>query len=269
MTDSIIQNLKLKTQNLTDWHCHILPGIDDGPATMDESIEIARGLRLAGYTTVYCTPHLVRGSYEADNAMVIATLTALQAELVQQRIGLQLLPGREYYLDEYLIEYLKDPLPLGDTKYILIEIPNHMPVAFIKETCYRIKCDGFVPMIAHPERCMHFAVQSQKPAGNLNRILGLFNGSNSKLKTQNSKFDEASLSGYLKEIGCRFQGNLGSFVGRYGEVVRTSAEHLRANGLYTCFGTDAHSSTGCSHKLSFQNEYLPISGRLQSAFYGR
>lgn len=269
MTDSLIQNLKLKTQNLTDWHCHILPGIDDGPATMDESIEMARGLRLEGYTTVYCTPHLVRGSYDADNAMVTATLAALQAELVHQRIGLRLLPGREYYLDEYLIEYLKDPLPLGDTKYILIEIPNHMPVAFIKETCYRIKCAGFVPMIAHPERCAHFAVQPQKPAGNLNRILGLFNGSNAEFKTQNSKLEEPSLSGYLKEIGCRFQGNLGSFVGRYGETVRTNAERLRETGLYACFGTDYHSASGCSQKFPIQNEYSPISGLLQSAARGR
>lgn len=254
---------------MTDWHCHILPGIDDGPATMDEAVDMAKTLRQEGYTTVYCTPHLVRGSFEADNAMVMATLAALQAELVQQRIGLRLLPGREYYLDEYLIEYLKDPLPLGDTKYIMIEIPNHMPVAFVKETCYRIKCAGFVPMIAHPERCMHFAVQSQKLAGNLDRILGLFNGSNSKFKTENPKLEEASLSGYLIELGCCFQGNLGSFVGRYGEMVRTNAERLRETGLYACFGTDYHSASGCSQKFSIQHEYLPVSGCLQSVARGR
>lgn len=258
MTDSLIQNLKLKTQYLTDWHCHILPGIDDGPATMDESIEMARGLRLEGYTTVYCTPHLVRGSFEADNAMVTATLVALQAELVQQRIGLRLLPGREYYLDEYLIEYLKDPLPLGDTKYIMIEIPNHMPVAFIKETCYRIKCAGFVPMIAHPERCTLFAVPERQPDGWFDVLGSRFNVFNSKLKTQNSKPADNPLLAYLQEIDCKFQGNLGSFVGRYGETVRTNAERLRAAGLYACFGTDAHSATRCSHKFPIQNEYPPI-----------
>lgn len=257
------------TKNLTDWHCHILPGIDDGPATMEDAVAMARALRRAGYATVYCTPHLVRGSYEADNATVLATLASLQTELVRQRIGVRLLPGREYYLDEYLMEYLKDPLPLGDTKYILIEIPNHMPVAFIKETCYRIKCAGFVPMIAHPERCTLFAVPKRQPDGWFDVFGSRFNVFNSKLKTQNPKPADNPLLAYLQEIDCKFQGNLGSFVGRYGETVRTSAERLRENGLYACFGTDDHSASGCMQKFSIQYEFFPDCGRLQGAFRGR
>ena len=86
---------------MIDWHCHILPGIDDGPATMDEAVEMANALRQAGYATVYCTPHLIKGSFEADNVTVRSTLAALQAELARQRIELLLLPGREYYLTSF------------------------------------------------------------------------------------------------------------------------------------------------------------------------
>jgi protein-tyrosine phosphatase len=77
---------------------------------------------------------------------------------------------------------------------------------------------------------------------------------NSKLKThacapkhcsaqeQNSKPEEASLLAYLRDLGCKFQGNLGSFTGFYGERVRRQAEQLRAAGLYTHYGTDLHST---------------------------
>ncbi len=240
--------LTLKTQNLTtDWHCHILPGLDDGPATMDEAVEMAKALHQAGYTTVHCTPHLIKGSFEADNATVKAILAALQAELTQQQVDLELLPGREYYLDEFLLDYLKEPLPLGKTRFILIEIPHHAPVEFVKETSYRITCSGYTPMIAHPERCRLLDPKLQ----NENRK-GLWGSLfNSKLKTlqarslgQNSKPAENSLLAYLLDIGCQFQGNLGSFAGFYGERTRASAGQLREMGLYNCFGSDGHSAEG-------------------------
>jgi protein-tyrosine phosphatase len=69
---------------------------------------------------------------------------------------------------------------------------------------------------------------------------------NPRLKTQNSSGPRSgakpdnSLLGYLKEIGCAFQGNLGSFAGRYGGRVRQAAERLREAGIYTHFGSDAH-----------------------------
>ncbi len=225
---------------MTDWHCHLLPGIDDGPATMAEAVEMARALSQAGYTAVHCTPHLVKGTFEADNATVRTTLALLQAELVRQRIELLLLPGREYYLDEFLMEYLEKPLALGNERFLLIEISDQMPAEFVKETCYRIKCSGYVPMIAHPERCRHFEFHAPHNKG----LRELFNIFNSKPKTQKSDLNEPSLLGYLKGIGCLFQGNLGSFAGIYGERVRQSAANLNSLKMYTHFGTDLHSTKG-------------------------
>jgi protein-tyrosine phosphatase len=229
----LTQNSKLKTQNwcCTDWHCHLLPGIDDGAATMEESVAMARALSAAGFTTVCCTPHLMKGSYDTSATEIRERTAQLQQRLAAESIPLKLLAGAEYYLDEYLLQLLQDPLPLGDTRQILVEISSHAPVEFVKETFYRIKCSGYTPLIAHPERCTLLEPKSTAP-GKKGLWSSLFN---SKLKTQNSE-----LLDYLREIGCKFQGNLGSFAGVYGDRVRQRALTFLKSELYDCFGSDAH-----------------------------
>jgi protein-tyrosine phosphatase len=225
------------TNLLTDYHCHLLPGLDDGAATMDEAVEMATALRQAGYSTVYCTPHMLKGTFEVDNATVRTTLSSLQAELTRRQIELQLLPGREYYLDEFFSEHLKDPLLLGETRLILVEIPENLQAEFIKSTFFQLKSSGYTPLIAHPERCRLLEL-AEPPKKGLSALLKTIN---SKLKTESSKLEKASLLTYLREIDCKFQGNLGSFAGLYGERVQRQAEQFRAAGLYTHYGSDLHS----------------------------
>ena len=111
-------------------------------------------------------------------------------------------PAGSPIFDEFLFDYLKDPITLGDTKYILVEIPD--PSAeFAKETCFRIKLSGFIPMIAHPERCNLFAPPEKVETSR-------FRFSDSKFKGEDSKPNEPSLLDYLKDLGCAFQANLGS-----------------------------------------------------------
>jgi protein-tyrosine phosphatase len=233
----LTQHSKLITHNsTTDWHCHILPGIDDGPATIEESIEMARILSAAGFTTICCTPHLIKGVYEKSASEIKSLLGQLQEQLTSNSIQMQLLAGAEYYLDEYLHKLLDDPLPLGNSRQILVEIPNQAPIEFVKESCYRIKCSGFIPLIAHPERCT--LLEPEPKASGKNGLLGsLFN---SKLKSQNSKLADGSLLAYLRDIDCRFQGNFGSFAGIYGSKVRDKARVFLQSDLYDCFGSDAH-----------------------------
>jgi protein-tyrosine phosphatase len=222
---------------MIDWHCHLLPGLDDGPATMDKSVEMAAALRKAGFVSVYCTPHLIKGGFDADNGLVRATLAVLQATLKDENIDLRLFPGREHYLDEFLFGYLKDPLPLGETKYILLELPNHIESEFVREACFRIKCSGFIPMIAHPERSSLFATPEKKETA-------WFMSALSKFKAEGSKPNNQSLLDYLKDLGCAFQANLGSFIGWYGSDVKQTANSLKEKKVYTHFGTDAHSIKG-------------------------
>jgi len=245
-------NLELRTSNLEpalkiDWHCHILPGIDDGSANMDESIAMARALCGMGFSTVYCTPHLIKGSFEADSNIVMKAFLELKAKLKVESIHLELLLGREYYMDEFLLDYLREPIPLGNTRYILVEIPSHMEPEYVKQICYRIKCSGYTPMIAHPERCRLFSL----PLSSKSRFQKWFEVQRSRFKilSKTSNVEHRtpnSLLGYLTGVGCCFQGNLGSFAGCYGSAVCTNAVRLRDCCYYTCFGSDAHSKAWCS-----------------------
>ncbi len=220
---------------MIDFHCHLLPGLDDGSATIDEAIEMAVALQKAGFITVYCTPHFIKSVYEANNEEIRESLNALQTRLKNENINLQLLAGREYYLDEFLLDYLKNPLPLGDTNMIMLEIPRYIPPELVKETCYRIKCSGFIPMIAHPERCDLFSMLPKKE-----------NSGFRFLKTE-IKNESSNLLPYLVDLGCAFQGNLGSFNGYYGPHVQKTANSLKKMAVYTHFGTDLHSSNGIKY----------------------
>ncbi|MBT0653092.1 phosphoesterase [Geobacter luticola] len=219
---------------------------------MAESIEMARLLAGAGYGTVYCTPHLIKGVYGAGNDAVRSGVGELQERLKREGIPLTVLPGREYYLDEFLADCLDDPLPLGDTGLLLVELPRQVPEELVKSTLFRIRQKGFTPLIAHPERCklLDPPPSETNQKGFLNSLI------NSKFKIQNSsgpqlgsKLASNSLLAYLQEIGCAFQGNLGSFAGYYGHRARASAERMREMGLYSCFGSDGHNVEGLKEIL--------------------
>jgi protein-tyrosine phosphatase len=222
-----------------DFHSHILPHLDDGAATLEESLEMGRLLERAGYGAVYCTPHCMQGVYENTPEGVRAKVAELQGEFDRAGISLRLHPGMEYYLDEFFPRQLDNLLPLGDTGMVLVEAPTGGYHEQIRDFVYQVKRKGFTPLFAHPER-YDFLAEDQ-PGG----ISGFFRkakrrfsateqGADSKLKTQNSKLHD------LRGLGCLFQGNLGSFGGLYGSGVKRAALAMRAAGIYHCYGTDAH-----------------------------
>lgn len=203
---------------------------------MAESLAMARKLCAAGFTTICCTPHLIRGAYERSAAEIRARVKELQVQLTAHAFPLQLLAGAEYYLDEYLLALLDDPLPLGDSGMVLVEIPAHTPGALVEETCQRMFASGFTPLIAHPERCSLLNLEPVPPNSNFwsSLVTTYFGADNSKLKTQ------SKLLSSLSEMGCKFQGNIGSFAGIYGDKVRRRAETFLQAGIYSHFGSDAH-----------------------------
>jgi protein-tyrosine phosphatase len=217
---------------MIDWHCHLLPHLDDGPPTMDKALVMAAGLQKAGFTAVYCTPHLIRGAYEADNGAVCSTVRVLRQRLLEEHIDVELFPGREYYLDEFLFDYLEEPLTIGEDRKVLLEIPPHAPAELVQATCFRLRCAGYIPLIAHPERCRLFTAPEKKRRRWYSGFL---------VQDRAGETDESGLLSYLIEIGCQFQGNIRSLTHGYGEGACTSARYLQKRGVYDCFGTDAHS----------------------------
>ncbi|MCX6179026.1 MAG: hypothetical protein NT163_06650 [Chlorobiales bacterium] len=219
-------------ERVKDYHCHILPGIDDGAETLESALSMARLFHEAGYREIYCTSHHIRGKYEASSTDVFDARCKLQAELDRENIAIKLLVGREHYLDEFLLDHLKQPLLLEGTNLFLVEIPAFIAIELVKEILFQVACRGYVPLIAHPERCNLLELADQ-------------GGKKSKFWdswiTRNAPVDnEVNLLRYFQDIGCQFQANLGSFHGLYGRYVQKKAEAFEKAGLYTHLGTDAH-----------------------------
>lgn len=229
---------------MTDYHCHLLPCIDDGPSSVNESIEMARLLCQAGYHMVYCTPHLIKGLYEADNDTIKNAVNDLQKEIDQEGITLKLLCGREYFLDNNLKDYMNDLMPLENTSYLLIEIPPHTYPGMVQDSLSAILRQNLTPVIAHPERCELFHErQIADPPRKKSRLKNLFNRSSSDFQTAvNAEDGDNKLLKWLVEKRCGFQSNLPSFNGAYGEQIQTAAQYLKSLGIYTHAGTDAHSA---------------------------
>jgi protein-tyrosine phosphatase len=214
---------------LIDYHCHILPGVDDGAATLDEALAIARLLAAAGFTSVHCTPHCIRGLYEPTPEQVRTAVAELQTQIDRAAIQLRLLPGMEYYLDEFFLARLDNPLPLGASRMLLVEVPGQGDPERVEDALTHVLAKGMVPLLAHPERTRLLddaVTRSRWPS----------------LWRRGKETTEAGLLGRLSAAGVLLQGNLGSLAGHYGPQVRERALALLGRKSYSCFGSDAHAA---------------------------
>ena len=141
---------------MIDYHCHLLPNLDDGAVTLGESLAMARALADFGYTTVCCTPHCIKGYYDHSAQDIREATRELQAAVDTAGIPLQLRPGMEYMLDECFGQFADDLLPLGDSNLILCEGPQQAHPIVVQQCLELIIEKGFTPLIAHPERTGHF-----------------------------------------------------------------------------------------------------------------
>lgn len=242
---------------MIDWHSHILAGLDDGSSDLEQSLTMAGQLSQAGFTTVYCTPHLMRGCFEATNEQVRQGVAELQQLVTAHALPLTLLPGREYYLDEFLPQALQDPLPLGDSRMILVELPATIDPELARQLLYGVVRGGFTPVIAHPERCpLLWPVQQQHDRRNLwSSISHLMTGERRLPPPCPTTASSGNpLLEYLRDLGCSFQGDLGSFNALYGRQVQVAAETLRRLGIYDRYGSDLHAPQQASHILKSFSE---------------
>ena len=190
-----------------DWHCHILPGVDDGVQQMSEALEILDIYERMGISEVWCTPHIME-----DIPNTTAHLKEVFAELRSAYKGsVQLHLSSENMLDNLFEERLEsnDLLPLGEEgDRLLVETSYFNPPIGLYDTLERIKGKGYTPVLAHPERYLYMRNEDYRR---------------------------------LKSAGVMFQLNVTSLAGVYGKHIREKAERLKRKGLYDCEGTDVHS----------------------------
>ena len=197
---------------MIDIHSHILPGVDDGARSFDESVEIARMLSSCGVTDIVATPHFIREtnfvSPVANNRKIVKELkNRLKAEAIDVNIYL----GNEIYIDEDIVGLLRSGQisPLAGSKYLLIELPLNDEFSNYEDHLCNLIEDGYKVVLAHPER---YAI-AQEDYGILED---------------------------LYELGVLFQCNIGSVYGKYGKSAQKLLKKLAKDKKIFTFGSDAH-----------------------------
>ena len=189
-----------------DWHCHLLPGVDDGVKTMEESLQILSLYEQLGVSEVWCTPHIME-DIPNTSAGLKNRFDQLQS-VYTGSICLHL--GAEYMLDNLFLErlYADDLLLIGDDEsHLLVETSYFSPPIDLYHTLSQIQARGYYPVLAHPERYLYMT---------------------------KSDYSE------LKKMGVKLQLNIPSLVGMYGKAVKAKAEILIKKGFYDFRGTDTH-----------------------------
>ena len=194
----------------TDMHSHIIPGIDDGAQTMEQSITLIRKLKDLGFTKIVTTPHIMADYYRNTPDIIKAGLDDVRAELQLQSIDMDIDAAAEYYLDETFEAKLdKGEILTFSDNYLLFELSFVNPPHNLEYLIKKMNDKGYKPILAHPERYSYFT-----------------NGLDDYYR--------------IKEYGCYFQLNTISLIGYYDKYSQRLAKELLNSSMIDFLGSDMH-----------------------------
>ncbi len=194
-----------------DLHSHVLPGLDDGPASEDESLEMCRAYEAQGIHTVVATPHTCDPRYDVDPQAILDGVACLSDACAREEIDVRVLPGAEVRLHADLLRDVDSgrALTIADRgRYLLLELPPQVAPR-IEPLVGALLRRGVAPVLAHVERNMEL---SRKPQ----RLVELV------------------------EAGCLAQVTGASVLGWFGPAAKTAALQFLRAGLVHVVATDAH-----------------------------
>lgn len=193
---------------MIDFHSHILPGIDDGLANIEDSIQTIEEAKKAGFDTIIATTHYsIPDEYVVEEKIRIELLDELQSKVKDVKIIL----GNEIYINgmiDMLIEEKKIST-INNTKYILFELPLVNEYPELKNIVLNLMSQGYKLILAHPER---YTMMQQNP----------------------KQLEE------LIDMGVYLQANFLSILGFYGKEAKKTVELLFRHGMISFLGTDVH-----------------------------
>ena len=196
--------------NHIDIHSHLLPGIDDGAKTFEETLRLTSTLMDFGVASFITTPHIIQHVWDNTHAQINANKSTTAAALEQQGITVPFRAAAEYLMDDQFVRLFEsgDLLTLKDN-YVLVEMSYINAPIQLYSILFDLQVAGYIPVLAHPERYLFY----------------------------HNNFSEFLK---LKRAGCVFQLNLLSVVGYYGPGIAKIAEQLLQKSMYTYVGSDVH-----------------------------
>lgn len=198
-----------------DIHSHILPGVDDGPKTMNDALEMASVADEKGTKMMLCTPHRRDVTENSSVKQVQQLLTTFKAEIDQIGLGLDLVLGMENHIDVDLPDEVSAgrALPINGGHYMLVEMPFFGNSNYVEDVLFQLQIQGIKPVLAHPERIEAIQQDPEK----LVRLI---------------------------ERGMVSQITGGSIVGYFGKDVKKLTHSLLRRGMVHIIASDTHFATG-------------------------
>ncbi|MFN3405571.1 MAG: tyrosine-protein phosphatase [Cytophagaceae bacterium] len=196
---------------LVDVHSHLLPNLDDGSESVEESLQLIGEFINLGYKKLILTPHIMGDFFRNTPEMIHEKLELLKWRLSDNGLNIQLHAAAEYYLDESFLEKLKknSPLLTLGNNYLLFETSYINSSSFLDEAIFLMKSNGYKPVLAHPERYTYLY----------------------------SDFDNFKR---IYDKGVLFQLNLNSISGYYSKAAQVFACKLIENQMVDMLGSDCH-----------------------------
>lgn len=206
---------------MVDLHCHLLPGIDDGSKSMEDSLRLAREATTNGVTHALLTPHHMNGHYVNHKLDVIRRTREFQEQLKRYDIPLKVFPGQEVRINGNLLKALdQDDILFADTgnRYLMLEFPDDDVPHYTNQMVFDLQQRGIVPVIVHPER-------------------------NTKIMAH------PDLIYQMLDKGCLSQITASSYVGTFGKKVENFSRQLIEAGQGYVFASDAHNLPGRKYEM--------------------
>ena len=196
---------------MIDFHTHILPNIDDGSKSIEETFNLIKEAKEAGFEGIICTSHYMENYYETDRPEREVWINAIHENLKNKNIEMNLYLGNEIYMSDNIIKLLEDgkATTMNDTSYVLFELPLNVEPMNLYDMVYEMQQYKIVPILAHPER--YSFVQT-----------------------------DPELIYDLIDKGVLMQANYGSIVGQYGKKAQMIVQKFLENNMIHMLGTDAH-----------------------------
>jgi protein-tyrosine phosphatase len=196
---------------MIDFHTHILPNIDDGARNIEETFNLIKEAKNAGFETIVSTSHYMEDYYETDTPEREVWLKAIYDNLQAKNIDIKLYLGNEIYMSENIIKLLEEgkASTINNTSYVLFEMPLNVEPMNLYDITYEMMQCKLVPILAHPER---YRFIQQEP----------------------------ELVYDLIKRGILMQANYGSIIGQYGKKAQMIVKKFYESNMIHFLGTDVH-----------------------------